>query len=49
MDTDPLVGVARRAADDMTRLAAEFGMTPSARTRLEVKAPEESNPFAQFL
>lgn len=31
---NPLVGVARRAADDMLKFAAEFGMTPSARSRV---------------
>ena len=45
---NPLVGVARRAADDMTRLAAEFGMTPSSRTRLEVRAPNEFDEWADF-
>ena len=45
---NPLVGVARRAADDMTRLAAEFGMTPSSRTRLQVNAPKEVDEWADF-
>lgn len=45
---NPLVGVARRAANDMTRLALEFGMTPSSRTRLEVREPNEFNEFAEF-
>ena len=31
---NPLVGTANKAAADMVRYAAEFGMTPSARTRL---------------
>lgn len=31
---NPLVGTANKAASDMVRYAAEFGMTPSARTRL---------------
>lgn len=31
---NPLVGTANKAAADMVRYAAEFGMTPSARSRL---------------
>lgn len=31
---NPLVGTANKAASDMVRYAAEFGMTPSARSRL---------------
>ncbi len=33
---NPLVGTANKAASDMVRYAAEFGMTPSARVRPEV-------------
>ena len=33
---NPLVGTANKAASDMVRYAAEFGMTPSARVRLAV-------------
>jgi P27 family predicted phage terminase small subunit len=32
---NPLVGIARRAAATMMHAAAEFGMTPSARSRIE--------------
>lgn len=35
---NPLVGTANKAAADMVRYAAEFGMTPSARSRLSVDA-----------
>ena len=45
---NPLVGLARRAADDMARLAAEFGMTPSARTRIHVPRPKVDNEWADF-
>lgn len=34
---NPLVGVSRRAAADMLRFAAEFGMTPSARSRIDTE------------
>ncbi len=33
---NPLVGTANKAASDMVRYAAEFGMTPRARVRLAV-------------
>lgn len=36
---NPLVGTANKAASDMVRYAAEFGMTPSARSRLALDAP----------
>lgn len=32
----PLIGIANKAAGDMVRFAAEFGMTPSARSRLAI-------------
>jgi P27 family predicted phage terminase small subunit len=32
---NPLVSIARKAAGDMVRYAAEFGLTPSARTRID--------------
>jgi P27 family predicted phage terminase small subunit len=39
---NPLVGIANKAAAAMVRYAAEFGMTPSARSRVE-GAPEGRN------
>jgi P27 family predicted phage terminase small subunit len=35
---NPLVGIANKAMSDMVRYAAEFGMTPSTRTRLGTPA-----------
>lgn len=35
MIQNPLVGIANKAATDMVKFAAEFGMTPSARARIE--------------
>ena len=32
---NPLVGIANKARSDMVRFAAEFGMTPSARSRVQ--------------
>ena len=37
---NPLVGIANKAKADMVRYAAEFGMTPSARSRVTA-TPEE--------
>ena len=39
---NPLVGTANKAAADMMRYAAEFGMTPSARTRIETQASDQN-------
>lgn len=46
----PLVGVANKAMSDMVRYAAEFGMTPSARVRLNGSGGggAQANPFEQF-
>ena len=44
---NPLVGVANKAMADMVRYAAEFGMTPSARSRVEmIGGGVSENPFA---
>lgn len=37
---NPLIWVARNAASDMVRYSAEFGFTPSARTRIQYVAPQ---------
>ena len=37
---NPLVGIANKAAADMVRYAAEFGMTPSARARIHAEGKE---------
>lgn len=44
---NPLVGVANKAAADMVRYAAEFGMTPAARARLALGAGERK-PASKF-
>lgn len=42
---NPLVGIANKAATDMVRYATEFGMTPSARSRIQANPPtEKSDP-----
>lgn len=40
---NPLVGTANKAASDMMRYAAEFGMTPSARSRITATPPEQED------
>jgi P27 family predicted phage terminase small subunit len=46
---NPMVGVANKAMADMVRYAAEFGLTPSARTRVAgLDAQTAPNPFAQL-
>ena len=46
---NPLVGTANKAASDMMRYAAEFGMTPSARTRIETQASDQNaDPADRF-
>lgn len=47
---NPLVGVANKAAAAMVRYAAEFGMTPSARSRIEASAPatETADPARKY-
>jgi P27 family predicted phage terminase small subunit len=48
---NPLVGTANKAMGDMVRYAAEFGMTPSARSRVQGEPPGDEKPegFGQFV
>ena len=49
MIQNPLVGVANKAMNDMVRFAAEFGMTPAARSRVSVsEGAGEKNAFAML-
>jgi P27 family predicted phage terminase small subunit len=43
---NPMVGVASTARREMQRLAAEFGLSPSARTQIEAN-PLLNDPIAQ--
>jgi P27 family predicted phage terminase small subunit len=46
---NPLVGIANKAAADLVRFAAEFGMTPSARSRIHADPPSEvTDPAAAY-
>ena len=45
----PYVAVANKQVEIMGRIAAEFGMTPSSRTRIRVGGRIPDDPFAAFL
>ena len=46
---NPLVGTANKAMSDMVRYAAEFGMTPSSRSRVRANLhDDEKDPADQF-
>src|SRR5436190_3246963 len=46
---NPLVNAANKAMDDMRRLASEFGMTPSARSRIRADGQVDRNdPAAKY-
>ena len=38
---NPYLAIANKAFDQMTRMMAEFGMTPSSRTRVKAEPPQE--------
>lgn len=47
---NPYLAIANRAAKDMKALLVEFGMTPSARSRVNVDTgPEEVDEYEQFM
>jgi len=46
---NPLVGTANKAAADMVRYAAEFGMTPSARSRIDTGGAAPASKFDGLL
>lgn len=43
---NPLVGIANKAYSDVVRFAAEFGMTPSSRSRVTAHPTTHSNKFS---
>jgi P27 family predicted phage terminase small subunit len=45
----PFLAIANRAHDQMVRLLAEFGMTPSSRSRVTTMKKDEGAPFAKFV
>lgn len=48
--SNPLVNIRNRAFKNMKEIATEFGLSPSARTRIKTEPGQPAdNPFAQFL
>lgn len=45
---NPYVSIYNQALDKLLKLWAEFGMTPSSRTRINVSKPSETNPFGNL-
>jgi P27 family predicted phage terminase small subunit len=48
VEVNPLVSVSRKAAEQMIRIAGEFGMSPAARTRIAAGVGHQSNFFGKF-
>ncbi len=46
---NPFLGIANHAMDQMLKIAAEFGMTPSSRSRLVSGAAQSADPFEAYL
>lgn len=45
----PWLGIANRAHDDLRKLLIEFGMTPSARTRIKATPKDDGDVYAGFV
>lgn len=45
---NPALGARNKAASDLLRAAAELGMTPSARSRVQAASQEDEDPTAEF-
>jgi P27 family predicted phage terminase small subunit len=46
---NPWVSIKARRMDQVMKFYAEFGMTPSSRSRIKVDAPDEEDAMAQLL
>jgi P27 family predicted phage terminase small subunit len=46
---NPYLSIANRALAQMAKIGAEFGMTPSSRTRIATKPPEQESDLEQKL
>lgn len=49
MYQNPWVAIKKRSMDQVMKFYAEFGMSPSSRTRLKVDTPTEEDEMANFL
>lgn len=45
---NPYIGIANKALNNCIKLWAEFGLTPSSRSRVSTTAPGATDPFAEF-
>lgn len=45
----PYLAIANKAHEQMTKLLAEFGMTPASRTRVSVSKPDPAAQYAKFV
>lgn len=45
----PYLAIANRAHEQMVKLLAEFGMTPSSRSRCTIAKPDDPGPYARFV
>lgn len=46
---NPYLSIANRALDQLNKLGAEFGMTPSSRSRVKVEALDPTNELEKML
>lgn len=46
---NPWVGIKSQSMERMLKISAEFGMTPSSRSRLKVETPTEDDDMAKML
>lgn len=46
---NPYLAIANKAMEQMHKLAAEFGLTPSSRTRIKAPPTKQRDEFAEFL
>jgi P27 family predicted phage terminase small subunit len=43
---NPFIGIYNKALAELNKMRAEFGMTPSSRTRIKIDKVADDNPFA---
>ncbi len=46
---NPWMGIKKRSMDQMVKFSAEFGMTPSSRSRVKVDTPDDDDELAAML
>jgi len=49
MVQNPYMQISKRSMDQMVKFAAEFGMTPSSRSRVKVDAPDAEDELERML